>query len=253
MSNFRAKTERLEKLATIFPARITELKRLFSGPTNVYLDYANIYNWSEKLNWHVDPKRLKQFFDSFSSIKAIRLYSGTLRSDKNSLRFIEEVKELKYEVVTKDVKKMLLSIDVSGIPLNSPTILENFIKKTLLRRFTLETIEYLNNKLKELNNQGIKFIEHWKCNFDVEISRDMLLDCERKTADTFVLWSGDSDFADPVIQLVRSGKKVFLFATARRVSIELQRTGIPIFEIQKIRNFICRADEIQTEIRKKLA
>jgi uncharacterized LabA/DUF88 family protein len=67
------------------------------------------------------------------------------------------------------------------------------------------------------------------------------------------LWSGDSDFADPVIQLVRSGKKVFLFATARRVSIELQRTGIPIFEIQKIRNFICRADEIQTEIRKKLA
>lgn len=252
MNTFQPKTERVKKLAEIYPERIKELRQIFEGRTNIYLDYANIKNWSKKLNWHIDPKRLKQFFDSFSSIATVRLYSGTLKGDKNSALFIKEVKNLKYIVITKPVKKMQLSINVSGIPANSPIILENFVKKSLLRKFTLETIEYLNSKLKELNNQGITFLEHWKCNFDVEIGRDMLLDYEKSVVDNFILWSGDSDFADPVAQLMKDGKKVFLFATARRVSVELEQTKVPIFEIQKIRNFICRADEIQEEIKRKI-
>ena len=117
---------------------------------------------------------------------------------------------------------------------------------------TIETVEYLNGKLKELNDNGITHIEHRKCNFDVEIGRDMFLDNERNSIDTFILWSGDSDFADPVSQLLQAKKKVILFATARRVSLELQQTKVPVFEIQKIRNFICRPDEIQVEIRSKL-
>lgn len=253
MVRFEAKTDRLEKLAKVFPARIGELEKIFSESTNIYLDYANIQNWSEKLRWHVDTKRLKQFFDSFNTIQFVKLYSGTLKEDQNSLHFIKEAEKLGYGVVTKDVKKMRLSIDVSGIPTNSPVILENFIKKTLLRRFTLETIEYLNSKLRELNEHGVRFIEHWKCNFDVEISRDMILDDQRKSAQTFILWSGDGDFASSVERIMKdSEKRVFLFATTRRVSPELQETGVPIFDIQKIRNFICRADEIEGEVKKQI-
>ena len=253
MVRFEAKTERLEKLARVFPERIEELEKIFKDSTNVYLDYANIQNWSEKLRWHVDIKRLKQFFDSFSTIQFVRLYSGTLKENQNSLHFIKEAEVLDYEVTTKEVKKMRLSLDVSGIPKNSPVILENFIKKTLLRQFTLETIEYLNSKLKESNERGIRFVEHWKCNFDVEISCDMILDGERKSVQTFILWSGDGDFSSSVERLMRdSEKKVFLFATARRVSPELHETGVPIFDIQKIRNFICRADEIEEEVKKQI-
>ncbi|MBI2405251.1 NYN domain-containing protein [Candidatus Gottesmanbacteria bacterium] len=147
---------------------------------------------------------------------------------------------------------MHLSTDVSGIPQNSPTVLENFIKKPFLRKLNIETIEYLNGKLKELYDHGTKYLEVRKCNFDVEIGRDMTLDFERDNVDTFILWSGDSDFADPVIQLMKGRKRVFIFATSRRVSVELEQTNVPIFDIQKIRNFICEPNEIQPDVRGKL-
>jgi len=89
-----------------------------------------------------------------------------------------------------------------------------------------------------------------KCNFDVEIGRDMLLDYAQKNVDLFVLWSGDSDFADPIEQLLNDGKKVFLFATARRVASELnvlQSKGLFIYDIQKIKNFICWKKEMDQE------
>ncbi|MCL4353213.1 NYN domain-containing protein [Patescibacteria group bacterium] len=170
----------------------------------------------------------------------------------NSMQFIKDAKKLKYEVITKPVKIMQLSIDVSSIPNNSPVILSKFIHKSLLRHFDLATVEYLNNKLKDFNMQGVREIEHRKCNFDVEIGRDMFLDFERNGIETFILWSGDSNFADPVKQLLKDKKKVVIFATARRISVELSETKALIFDIQKIRNFICRSSEIQKEIKKKL-
>ena len=145
---------------------------------------------------------------------------------------------------------MNLSIDVSSIPIDSPILLRDFIRKPLLAKFDLETIEYLNKKLKELNDKGIKFIEDLKCNFDVEIGRDMLLDYEKNGIENFVLWSGDSDFADPINQLLNDGKKVILFATARKVASELnelKKKGLLIFDIQKIRNFICWKKEIKLD------
>jgi len=75
---FQPKTERLKKLAQKYPDRIAELGRIFSGPTYVYIDYANVRPWSTKLGWHIETKRLKQFLDSFDTIRSIKLYQGTL-------------------------------------------------------------------------------------------------------------------------------------------------------------------------------
>jgi uncharacterized LabA/DUF88 family protein len=250
---FKPKTERIEKLSKLFPDRIRELSNIFSGKTNVYLDWSNIYHWSGRLSWHIQSKRLKQLLDSFTTINAVYLYNGILEGDDGSKQFIDDAKSYDYVVISKFVKTMHLSIDVSGIPLNSPAVLENFIKKPLLRKFTIETIEYLNGKLKELYGHGIKYLEVRKCNFDVEIGRDMMLDFERKNASTFILWSGDSDFADPITQLMKDKKRVFIFATSRRVSVELQETNAPIYDIQKIRNFICEPNEIQQDVRGKLS
>lgn len=249
---FKPKTEKIEKLGKIFPARIEELKKTFNKSTIVYIDYANVYFWSHKLNWHIDIKRLKQLLDSFDTIQKVRLYNGTLLHDKQSSSFIKDAKDLHYEVVTKPVKVMRRSIDVSSIPKNSPSILINFMDKALLKHLSLETVEYLNLKLKELNDKGIKIIERKKCNFDVEIGRDMFLDFERNGIENFILWSGDSDFADPVTQLLKDKKHVVIFATTRRISIELANTKAPIFDIQKIRNLICRNNEIQEDVKKKL-
>jgi len=246
----QAKTERIKKLSQKYPDRILELEKIFDKKTNIYIDFANVIRWQDKLKWHIDLKRLKQFLDSFDTINLVKFYSGTIIGEEESEKFIEDIKKMNYDVHTKPVKIMNLSIDVSSIPIDSPILLRDFIRKPLLAKFDLETIEYLNKKLKELNDKGIKFIEDLKCNFDVEIGRDMLLDYEKNGIENFVLWSGDSDFADPINQLLNDGKKVILFATARKVASELnelKKKGLLIFDIQKIRNFICWKKEIKLD------
>ncbi|HQK63981.1 MAG TPA: NYN domain-containing protein [Candidatus Staskawiczbacteria bacterium] len=246
---FAPATEKIRVLAEKNLERISELNQIFNNKTNVYIDYANIRPWSTKLGWHIDIKRLKQFLYSFDKINLINFYNGTIIGNPESEQFYNDVKKIyKDGAKTKAVKVMKLSIDASSISSNSPALLKDFIRKPLLAKFSLETIEYLNNKLRELNRNGIVFIEDLKCNFDVEIGRDMLLDYEKNNIENFILWSGDSDFADPINQLLEDHKKVAIFGTSRRVASELNNLrskGLFIFDIQKIRNFICWDKERQ--------
>ena len=239
---FKPKTGKIEKLAKEHAKVIEELESIFDGKANIYIDFANVLGWQDRLKWHIDLKRLKQFFDSFDNIESVKFYYGTLSGDSFSRRIAKETKKYNYDFRTKPVKIMKLSIDVSSIAKNSPILLESFIRKPLLLKFNLETIEHLNEKLEELNEKGIKYIEDRKCNFDVEIGRDMLIDY-RNDVETFILWSGDSDFADPVRQLLNDKKNVVIFATARRVSSELAETKARIFDIKKIKEFICWSKE----------
>ncbi len=198
---FKPKTARIKTLAEEKSKVIKELESIFIGRTNVYIDFANVLGWQDRLKWRIDMKRLKQFLDSFDNINNVKFYYGTLAEDAFSQEIAKDAKKNKFDFITKPVKTMRFSIDVSSIPENSPTLLENFIRKSLLSEFNLKTIEYLNSQLKELNDKGIKHIEDRKCNFDVEIGRDMLIDYENNT-ESFILWSGDSDFANPVNQLL---------------------------------------------------
>ena len=245
---FKAKTERIQKLAETYPQRIKELEGVFDRKTNVYIDFANVKPWATKLGWHVEPKRLKQFLDSFDTIISIKFYQGTLEGDAESEGFVRDVKSFGYDLKTKPVKIMRLSIDVSSIAADSPDILKNFIRAPLLKTLKLEAIEYLNSELRKLNQQGKRYLEDRKCNFDVEIGRDMLIDYAEHGIESFVLWSGDSDFADPLKQLLDDGKKVCVFATARKVASELNdlvKRGLFIYDIQKTRDFICWKREIR--------
>jgi uncharacterized LabA/DUF88 family protein len=245
---FRAKTDRVEKLSQKYPERIAELEALFDKCSNLYIDYANVRPWADKLKWHIDCHRLRQFFASFDRVKCLKIFHGTLEGNQESETLIKDLAGWGFEVKTKPVKRMRLSIDVSSIPAASTDILKNFIRWPLLKSLKVESIEYLNRQLAELNKQGTRSIEDLKCNFDVEIGREMLRDYDKNGIENFALFSGDSDFADPVKQLLDDGKKVVLFATARRIAAELndlQSAGLIIYDVQKIRNFICWKREIE--------
>lgn len=258
---FKPKTIRLTELATKYPDVIEKLNTAFSGITNVYIDYANVIHWHRQLGWHVDIKRLKQLLDSFSTIKLTHFYAGTLMEEQEVsehpedppcllpvLSPVELAAKYKYLVHTKPVKVIKLSVDVSGIPENSPAVLQNFIDKQFLSKINLETVAYLNKYLKVLNTQGLLYIEKRKCNFDVEIGIDVLIDHKMNGIDTFALWSGDSDFAGPLKQLMDDGRKVIVFSTTRRISHELKQLsneGMFIFDIQRIKEFVCFSREMQ--------
>ncbi len=244
---FKPFTQRIAEVAKTSSAVIAQLEMLFFGRVNVYIDHANVRPWANKLGWHIDYRRLKQLFDSFDNFHAAKIYTGTLVGDSVSESLIKNLTDYKYDVRTKPVKIMKMSIDVTSIHPQSPILLNQFVRAALLRRLDVATIEYLNDRLRQMNAAGQHFIEDRKCNFDVEIGRDMLIDHDRNGIGTFILWSGDSDFAEPVRQLLADKKRVILFATARRVSAELnalQPAGLMIFDIQKIRNFICWKKEM---------
>lgn len=245
---FKPKTEKIKYITEYKTKAICQLENIFVKKSRVYIDYANVRPWSNKLGWHIDIKRLKQFLDSFDTIEAVNFYNGLLEGDEKSEKDKEEIENNKYILRTKPVKIMNFSIDASSISSDSTVLLDQFVKRSLLRKYEISTIEYLNDRFKDMNKKGEFYIEDRKCNFDVEIGVDMLLDCERNNAETFVLWSGDSDFAEPIERLMASGKKVILFATARKVSKELNALrvkGLIIFDIQKIRDFICWGREIE--------
>lgn len=246
---FTPKTDRLQKLAKKFPNRIEELEVIFNKKTNVYIDYANVLPWAKKLQWDIDLKRLKQLFDSFDTINEVKFYYGTLQGNLYSEQLIKEVQKYHYSVTTKPVKIYSLSINTSSISSTSADLLKDFIRKPLLKKFKIEHIEYLNNILKELNiRDGVYHIQDRKCNFDVEIGIDMLLDYHIHGIQNFILWSGDSDFVDPIGQLVTSGKSVSLFATVRKVATELNDLiaagELGMYDIQKIREFICHPNQM---------
>ena len=245
---FKPKTDRIKDIAEYKQEVIKQLEDIFSDKTRVYIDYANVRPWSEKLGWHIELKRLKQFLDSFNTIEAVNFYNGYLAGNERSEKEKTEAENNKYFLRTKPVKIMTLSINASSILPDSTVLLSQFIRRALLKKYQITTVEYLNERFKDMNKGGEYFIEDMKCNFDVEIGVDMLLDCERNNAQTFILWSGDSDFADSIEKLIAAGKKVILFATARKVSKELSalaNKGLMIFDIQKIRDFICWKKELE--------
>ena len=244
---FTPKTERIKEIADRNPELVKRLDGIFNASTRIYIDYANVRPWSTKLQWHIDLKRLKQFLDSFDTIEAINFYNGYLDGDEQSEKEIKEVENRKYVVRTKPVKILNFPINASSIPKDSTALLDQFIRRALLRKYEVGTIEYLNERFRDMNKKGEHYIEDRKCNFDVEIGVDMLLDYEKNGTETFVLWSGDSDFADPLERLLKAGKKAILFGTAGRISSELnalRETGLHIFDVFHLKEFICWKKEL---------
>jgi len=244
---FKPKTKLIGKITEEKKEVIKQLEVIFDKKTRVYIDYANVRPWSVRLMWHIDLARLKAFLGSFDTIESVNFYNGYLAGDERSEKEKTLAENCKYVLRTKPVKKMYFSIDASSVSSDSTALLNQFIRRALLKKYEISTVEYLNERFKDMNKKGEYFIEDRKCNFDVEIGIDMLLDCERNSAENFVLWSGDSDFADPIKKLLGAGKKVFLFATARKVARELSaltNEGLIIFDIQKINTFICWKDEL---------
>jgi uncharacterized LabA/DUF88 family protein len=135
---------------------------------------------------------------------------------------------------------MNLSINVSSISLQSPDILRSFMSETIIRALTVKAIEYLNQQLLDLNKQGKLSLEVRKCNFDVEIASDMRIDHALGKAQTYCLWSGDSDFAHPILQLLEAGRKVVVVARGVTAELnELKPAGLVIHDIRKLKDVIC--------------
>jgi uncharacterized LabA/DUF88 family protein len=237
---FAPTTNAIEALARKWPDRIALLDSVLAKPSIVYIDYANVRGWTKRLGWNIDLKVLKDLLDSFG-VMEVRFYFGNFPQDPGSQKFMTMLHRTGYRIRTKPVKIMNLSIDVSSISSKSPDILASFIDPTLLRELRINAIESLNDELRAMNALGKKSLEKRKCNFDVEIASDLRVDHLLKRTESFCLWSGDSDFADPLMEILNDQKKACVIAPSGRVASELNDlrvNGLKIIDFKKLRPFI---------------
>lgn len=99
----------------------------------------------------------------------------------------------------------------------------------------------------EVKTKDIKMIPHYdefgvflnkvpKCNFDVEITMDMITKSEKY--DTVMLFSGDSDFGGLLSYLKSKGKKVVVVCTRNRMSKELQAVADVFVPAETLGSFL---------------
>ncbi len=184
-------------LCVKFPKKKVSFRFHLQGPTIVLIDWANVFNWFRGGKFELDPQRLFDALKKYPNIEKIYIFVGEDEHEK-SKEFLKKVQEIGFEVVTKKVKYMRLFIEKSPF--------WNEIKK-----YVPEQV------LKKLSDDPIL---KPKCDFDVEIATRLLLDIDH--FHTFVLFSGDGDYAPVIEEIMLRQKRVFVVAQPRALGREFR-------------------------------
>lgn len=182
----------------------------FSKETGLiaYLDLSNVFHWQDTLRWHFSIYAVIKQLLSMKQIKEVRIYYGiNQRQREKSENFHRRLRQVGAIVIAKPMKwiKKEITRDL-------------FVKQATLSRFDDSAHSKLDELVKYLKEQGFK-IEEPKCNFDVEMSLDMLDMADRVSG--IMLFSGDSDLVEPLKRIKLKGKSIYLFGVRGQVAREL--------------------------------
>lgn len=149
----------------------------------VYIDGANMFYTQKKLGWSIDWKKVKDCLNEKWDVIEIRYYVGVKPRDERMPKFLRYLDNIGFKPITKPVKVIKIT---QG-----------------------------DEKFKIYPYPQI-----YKCNFDVEMTADILLD--RTKLDQIILFSGDSDFTYLAKILRDLGKEVVVFSTRKMIAWELK-------------------------------
>jgi len=259
------------------------------GKTLTIIDWANVYGWTKKLKWEIDPKKLYDYLKGYPKIYDIRFYFGIEKGNEKSEKFHQELKNIGYNVVSKDVKWVPVFLEKSHFKQRikelHKTLLGMIIKN---QRFSIDLLElvdridriidgtrsitpegeivftfYDKKELKEIYEKIIilnKEIQNTtkllqdtlnslktpiyrrKCDFDVEITMDVLK--SNKILDGLILFSGDGDYKPIAEYLLNNEKQIIIihpYGLRGREFNELltRKTNRPFFyPVEKLKPFL---------------
>lgn len=86
------------------------------------------------------------------------------------------------------------------------------------------------------NDEGMFLSKIPKCNFDVEITMDMIMKMPKY--DSVILFSGDSDFGNLLEYLKSKGKKIIIVCTRNCMSKELQKVADKFIPAETLKEFL---------------
>lgn len=193
-------------------------KLRLQGKTAVFIDWANVYGWTNRLNKEVDPRKLYRYLKSYKDIDDLYFYYGLDKHPK-SKQFLRKVKQIGFDVVTKEVKYIPVSIDASHFKHITREIKESL---NIIKHLETEDIEKI---LQILNRKVLRR----KCDFDIEIA----LDCFENLGKykSFVFFSGDGDFATLYKRLIKAKKQVVVVYAPGHIGREIWEIQRGLFKV----------------------
>lgn len=205
----------------------------------IYLDLTNILHWQDVLGWKFRIEDLINQLLSYPNVKEIKVYYGLNERDlKNSEAFHNRIKKTGAILRSKSMKFIIKNIN-EGF----------FFQRKTLTQFESSVKEKISDLIKELHNSGI-VIEEPKCNFDVEMTMDLLDDAEKVSA--IILFSGDSDMVGPLERLKVKGKAIGVCGVRNKVAAELHVVKNKYFDFGKLytgkKTYFTQKSENPTEV-----
>ena len=177
---------------------------------NAYLDLTNMFHWQNVLGWRFRIEDVVSQLLKLPNMKEVKVYYGLNERDKeNSEAFHNRIKKTGAILKTKPMKFIKKDINEAL-----------FFQRRTMTLFDGQVKNKVYELIDELQKSGI-IIEEPKCNFDAEITIDMMDDTEKVSA--VILFSGDSDLAAPLERLKVKGKKIYIVGVRGMSATELHR------------------------------
>ena len=204
--------------------KIFELK----GKTLAIIDWANVYGWSKKLKWEIKPQKFFNYLKSYPEIYDIRFYFGEELGNEKSENFQQEIKNIGYVLISKDVKWVPISLEKSHF-------------KNLLQELAIIS-DNLKNSNSKVSNQLKKLLKtpiyRRKCDFDCEISLDIVNNLDK--FDSLILFSGDGDYAVIVDELIKKNKQVIVVFAKGHKGKEYEdfKRGLYLCSVERLKGFL---------------
>ena len=170
-----------------------------------------MFHWQDILGWKFRIEDVIGQLFTFPNIKEVKVYYElNPRDKKNSEAFLNRIKKTGANLRPNPPKEMkFIKKDINEAL---------FFQRRTMTLFDRQVKGKIYELIEELKKSGI-IIEEPKCNFDVEITMDMLDDTEKVTA--IMLFSGDSDLLEPLERLKVKGKKIGIVGVRGMVAGEL--------------------------------
>lgn len=198
-------------------AKVENFSLKLKGKTAVFIDWANVYGWKKSLKREIDPKRLFKELKHYHQIKEISLYCGLDKHPK-SKEFIDDCRQIGFNIVSKNVKYIPVSLDSSHFKDLAKEVKDSL---SLIKNLGTEDIEKILHILS-------RRVLRRKCDFDMEISIDAHT-AIKNNFETFLFFSGDGDFAPLYKLLISLHKQVIVIFAHGHMGKEVYQIKKGIF------------------------
>lgn len=177
------------------PIQESDLRKILVGRISIFIDASNVFFINKKLRVSIDYSKVVQFFKAFDAEAKCYFYSAFQEDYQKQLDYFDELAQAGITVKKKPLK--FISLPKKGKK-----------KKADTQQETAEDEE----------EEGF-----YKGNMDVELVIDAIRLMSQY--DTFVLFSGDSDFYALLKYLEEHNKNVVVLSRHGFVAEELRTVG----------------------------